>query len=220
MNPIVKTVINGLLSQLNLVYKDDCLYYKLDLQYNQFEIFIWEGFDIIVKLLGLYKDFGQNTVADYHMLANCRLFNWKALKNVKSEIRPFLDEIQDFNYQSRHNTKNKIDPVKWLKNYAKWDIMGLLDMYIPEDFNLSSLRNKYNGYLVKDWLNIPKDCNFLSNFALEYTMNEFKRHVELNGEFVYYLHATDGKNIRSDFLNFIIKKDNFYQIFLKSDLPF
>ena len=223
MNQIAINVINRLLSQMDLFYDEeqDELYYILDYYHSNIKVFITAGIADVITLLGLPDDFGQNTIHDYHLLANSKYFTWKVLKKNKYEIRPFLDVLKDFNYESSYYTKNKLDVMYELKTTLKMDCSSLLSMYRPDDLDMGKIRNKYNGHLVNNWLRIPKSPNILDRFTVEYSMGLFKKHIEeeICDKFIFYLYSTSAKDIRANFLTFITNRNAWYWQF-DNKLPF
>jgi hypothetical protein len=215
MSPLTINLINRLLSQLNLVWKHDSLYWYCKLQFTTVDIEVTPDFDDVLTLLDLPVDIGSNIEYDSHQIATSRYFSWKVFKKNKHEIRPFLAHLKDFNYKSSIYTKTAINTVKALKKYIGYDIRGLQDMVVPETYDFKEIRCKFNGNLIKNWLK-----NETSNYDIGELMSGFRQYigVDLHYNLDYYVYLTPPKRIRKDFLHYVSFVKFNYSNF--EDLPF
>lgn len=191
-------VINALLSQFNLRWDDDFLVYYSKLNHEVVEIEISPDFNDVLKLLGLPNDIGSNIEYDAHAIATSRYFNWKVLKKYSPQLKPFLDVLSDFNYESSKHIGDKLDVIKSLKKHLKYDISYLVWSIIPKNYSKKESRNKFNGHLVKHWLKVD-DVTVVTTTIIEF--KQYIKSIDYNC-FDYYVYSTSSKQIRQDFLTF------------------
>lgn len=212
MNDFTINLINRLLTTMNLVWEKESLFYTFDLQFGKYYCIVSNDFNDVLKVLKLPNDLGTNLIYDCQVVASNKFFNWDNFKHKKHEIKLFLDVLRDSNVKSSSYTKKRISPVHELLKSCNININECLWVLHQNSYDIQSIRNKFNGHLVKSWTKTNEVGYFINGFQ-EYIIRK------KNMLFDEYLIRAKPKEVRLEFLDYFTNRD--LEIFPKDDkLPF
>lgn len=217
MHELTIELANRLLSKLNLEWYEVGvrygLYYKYKLQYYEHHKLVTKDFNKVKELLQL-PELGNNLVHDCHIVANNRLFDRKEFKKDRAKISLFLDVIKDYNYQTHNYAKKELNVSYELLKYCNLKIADIIMEVKQEIANIPSNRNKFNGRLVRHWL---EEMN--QTIDIGDAIHTFEWYIWTNYDchLYEYLQKHNAKEIRAEFKIRIAKEDILSQL---EDFPF
>jgi len=208
-------VLNRLLIVLNLNLNKTGLYYKHKLRYGDINFFITNNFEKVFRFLELPYTPTNDFESLFMCIINSPYFNIRNFKKsslANKRYNKFVNYIKNRNPISLYTEHFEFDKnINKISKFFYIDLNSKLNLLEPKGLTSKSIKNKFNGHLVKKWTGIDK-----GKYLAE-TIEDFKNYVEsfYGMAFLNYIISRKPSAIKSEFEYFFY--DN---LFLEDSLPY